>query len=236
MKKIISLSVVFPAFNDEKTIGLLVEKVFLLVPKFASGWEVIVVNDGSTDATADVLADLKKKFLSLHVITHRRNRGYGGALISGFSHATKAFVFYTDSDGQYDVFELEKLVAKMDNNTDMVTGFKFARSDPWFRKLIGSTYNRFVKVFFGLAVRDVDCDFRLFRRSILDGIRLTVTSGAFDVEFLGKLARKHVRIAEVAVHHYPRIYGRSQFFSMRRILESLRDVVGLLLLRMKTEL
>lgn len=236
MKKLISLSVVFPAYNDEKTIGPLVEKVSLLATKLARDWEVIVVNDASTDGTAEMLARLTKKFPRLHAITHRYNRGYGGALTRGFSYATKAFVFYTDGDGQYDVTELKHLTEKMDNDTDMVTGYKLKRSDPWLRKIVGGVYNQFVKAVFELPVRDVDCDFRLFRRSLLTGVRFTVTSGAFDVEFLSKLTRKKARITEIPVHHYPRAYGRSQFFSMRRILESLWEVGRLWILHVNGRL
>lgn len=224
MKKLSSLSVVFPAYNDGKTIGTLIQRVLPLLSKHVKSWEIIVVNDASIDNTQKVLNRLQKNIARLRVITHGENRGYGGALISGFSAAAKEFIFYTDSDGQYDVGELPKLIETMDENTDMVTGYKIARSDPRYRILIGNAYNYSIKHLLGLAVRDVDCDFRLFRRKILSGIVLRIKSGAFDAEFLKKLEQKGTRIREIPVHHYARKYGHSQMFSPLRVGKSLWDV------------
>ena len=229
MKKLAGLSVVLPAYNDEKTIAILIGQLTKLLPGIASTHEIIVVNDASTDDTEDVLKKLQEKVTYLRIITHVKNKGYGAALTRGFREARKQFIFYTDSDGQYDVKELANLVKEVKEDIDMVAGFKIKRSDPWFRKLIGSIYNHFVKMTFGLKVRDVDCDFRLFRRNILKGIQFQIKSGAFDVEFVRSVEKKKIRYKEVAVHHYPRLYGHSQFFHIRHIVNTLIDIGKLLI-------
>ena len=225
MKKVRSLSVVFPAYNDEHTISILVQKAVKLLPQIAGSHEIIIVDDGSTDKTAQVLKQLQKKTKKVKVITHLRNQGYGAALISGFKKAKKEFIFYTDGDGQYDISELPKLVNAMDTTIDIVSGFKIKRSDPWFRKTIGGLYNQFTKFLLNLTIKDVDCDFRLFRRSLIDGLKPLAKSGAFDVSFIKALSKKGARFREIGVHHYKRRYGSSQFFNAKRIGRSLWDLV-----------
>lgn len=224
MKRLTSLSVVFPAFNDEQMIPLLVKKTEKLLPRICDDYEIIVVNDGSSDGTAKALSRLGKQIHSLRVITHQHNLGYGATILRGFVEAKKSFIFYTDGDGQYDVEELPKLVRALDENTDMVAGYKFRRFDPWYRLLLGNAYNRLVKTLLQLRVRDVDCDFRLFKKEILKGVKFSLSSGLFDAEFMMKLENKKINIKEVAVHHYPRRFGNSQFFSFKHITKSLWDL------------
>ena len=224
MKKLKGLSVVFPAYNDEHTIEALVKKTLKILPTITSSYEVIIVDDGSIDKTARILKRLQKTKDKVIVVTHAKNQGYGAALMSGFYQAKKELIFYTDSDGQYDVLEIPKLVANMDENTDMVSGFKLNRQDPWTRKLIGGLYNRFVKSLLDISVRDIDCDFRIFRKSLIGFIKPTIKSGAFDAAFMKSLSEKNVRFREVGVHHYKRPYGHSQFFNPKRIARSLWDV------------
>lgn len=224
MRKLSSLSIVFPCCNDQRAIEEIVKKAARLIPNICSSYEIIVVNDGSTDDSKAVLGKLQQHIPFLHVITHDKNKGYGASLRDGFRNAKKEFIFYTDGDGQYDVGELSKLITAFDKDTDMVSGFKLWRSDAWYRKVIGTMYNQFVKALFGLTIKDVDCDFRLFRRKILEGLLFRVTSGAFDAELIKKLQDRNVRIKEIGVHHYPRKFGQSQFFSPLRILRSLWDL------------
>lgn len=227
MNKLSSLSVVLPCFNDEHAISLLIKQLVSLLPKVCRQYEIVVVNDGSSDNSKEILEKARQTTSLLQVITHKQNLGYGAALASGFKKASKEFIFYTDGDGQYDVGELSKLIAAFDKDTDMVSGFKLNRSDPWFRKIIGAVYNQFVKLLFQLKIKDVDCDFRLFRRKILQGLSFRITSGAFDAELIKKLQDRNVRIKEMGVHHYPRKFGPSQFFSPLRILRSLWDLAVL---------
>ena len=204
------------------------EKAFAVLREHAPDHELIVVNDGSRDATAQILEELRRKFSPrMRVITHEANRGYGGALRSGFAAATKELVFYTDGDGQYDASELPKLLALMGPGVGLVNGYKLERNDPWHRVLIGKMYNRFARFIFRIRIRDIDCDFRLIRRELLDRIRLSSTSGTICVELIRKIELTGTGVQEVGVHHYPRLHGRSQFFRMRSLLITLYQLLRL---------
>jgi glycosyltransferase involved in cell wall biosynthesis len=223
-----SLSVFFPAYNDAPSLPTLVEKTFAVLASCCSDYEVIVVNDGSWDTTAQVLEALVLTHgPRLRVVTHPRNLGYGQALRSGFAAATKELVFYTDGDGQYDVDELPSLLAKLRGGIGLVNGFKLERSDPWHRICIGSAYNAFARCLFRIRLRDIDCDFRLIRRSLLDEIQLTSTSGTICVELVRKLELSGCGVAEVGVHHYPRLHGRSQFFRVKSLAVTFAQLIRL---------
>ena len=220
----ISITAFFPAFNDEATIGPLVTQMSGTLSKLTSDFEIIVVNDGSTDSTASVLNELLNVHPHLRVVSHETNRGYGGALRSGFRAATKELVFYTDGDAQYDVNELAKLHSALIENIDVVNGYKMNRADGFHRKVIGSLYAALMRKGFRLPIRDVDCDFRLIRRRALDGVELQFDSGAICVELVKKLSTNGSVFAEVGVNHYPRTSGRSQFLRPRRILKTFLDL------------
>ena len=223
-----SISVFFPAYNDAPSLPALVEQAFSILERVAHDFEVIIVNDGSRDNTGEVLAGLQEKFgARLRVITHEVNRGYGGALRSGFAAATKDLVFYTDGDGQYDVGELPKLIEKMAPDVGLVNGYKLERSDPWHRIWIGNVYNRLARFLFRIKIRDVDCDFRLIRRELVEEIQLTSTSGTVCVELVRKLEMSPYRTEEAGVHHYPRLHGRSQFFRVKSLLTTLYQLLRL---------
>lgn len=226
-KPLPSLSVFFPAFNDALSIPDLVHKAYRVAGRVTDDFEVIVVNDGSQDATADALSRLRVVFPSLRVVTHPLNRGYGGALQSGFAAALKEWVFYTDGDGQYDPADLESLASGMRADIDLVNGYKLKRRDTLARAILGALYNFAVRRLFGLRLRDIDCDFRLIRRSKLQSIRLVTTSGAVCVELIKKLQDSDAGMLEVGVAHYPRLHGSSQFFEASRIVKTLQQVIGL---------
>lgn len=223
----LSLSVFFPAYNDSGTIASLVIRAFQTAAKLTADHEVIVINDGSTDSTAQILDALAQAYPKLRVVTHAGNRGYGGALKSGFSAASKDVVFYTDGDAQYDPAEMELLWQRMETGVDLVNGYKISRSDPWHRILIGRLYHHIVRVLFGLTVRDVDCDFRLLRRAIFEKVHLEKNSGVICLEMMKKIQDAGFAIVEVPVHHYHRAYGRSQFFNFPRIYHTGVDVMKL---------
>lgn len=223
-----TVSVFFPAFNDAPSIGPLVDAAFEVLALRASDYEVIVVNDGSFDGTGEVLASLEQQYSPrMKVVTHAQNRGYGGALRSGFAAASKDLVFYTDGDGQYDVRELSKLLDLMTPGTGLVNGYKLERNDPQHRILIGNIYNAFARILFRIKIRDVDCDFRLVRRELLEKFQLTSTSGTICVELVRKLELSGCRVVETGVHHYPRLHGRSQFFRVRSLLKTLAQLIRL---------
>lgn len=208
-----SLSVFFPAYNDALSLPQLVADSFRLLDERRVDFEVIVINDGSTDETGEVLRSLQETYGSrLRVITHPKNLGYGAALQTGFRAAEKELVFYTDGDGQYDVNELPLLLEQMTPGTGFVNGLKRKRHDPWYRALTGSAYNATVRFLFGIRLADVDCDFRLIRRSLLHNVNLTSTSGTICVELVHKLEQTGAMPVQVPVHHYRRAHGKSQFF------------------------
>ncbi|MCC7169932.1 MAG: glycosyltransferase family 2 protein, partial [Planctomycetes bacterium] len=210
------ISVFFPAYNDWGTIASLVVLSTVVLRDLTDDFEIIVVNDASPDHCAVILAELQRQYPHLRVVTHPTNRGYGGALKSGFAAATKEWIFYTDGDAQYDVRELKDLWAARDG-ADMVNGYKIARSDPLHRIVIGKLYHWFVKLAFGLRIRDVDCDFRLLRRAVFDKIELTRNSGVICVELVTKIEKNGFTVKPVPVHHLHRLHGRSQFFNFRRV-------------------
>lgn len=218
----------FPAYNDAPSLPGLLEGAFSVLRTSVNQFEVIVINDGSTDGTAQVLADLEALYApALRVITHPENRGYGGALRSGFAAARFEFVFYTDGDGQYDVGELPKLLAEVRPGVGLVNGYKLERNDPWHRVCIGNVYNAFARFLFRIRIRDIDCDFRLIRRDLLEAVSLRSTSGTICVELVRKLELTGCSVVEVGVHHYPRLHGRSQFFRVRSLLSTLSQLVRL---------
>ncbi len=212
-----SISVFFPAYNDEGSIATLVREALALLPQLTSDYEVIVINDGSRDGTAALLDELAKELPHLRVVHHPRNRGYGGALRSGFEHATKDLVFYTDGDGQYDVRELAQLLPLMTEAVEVVNGYKLRRSDNRSRIVLGALYKFLARRLFNLPIRDVDCDFRLIRRAAIQSLDLVSTSGVVCTELVYKLRVAGCRFNETPVHHYPRRHGRSQFFTLRRV-------------------
>ena len=227
VQKPAGLTVFFPAYNDSGTIASLVILAVQTARQLTPDFEVIVVNDGSADATPRILSELSGLYPEVRVITHHRNRGYGGALRSGFEAARKEVIFYTDGDAQYDPSEMALLWRRFDGDVDLVNGYKISRSDPLHRVIIGRAYHHFVKLLFGLRVRDVDCDFRMMRRSIFDRVQLEKTSGVICLEMMKKIQDAGFRIAEVPVHHYHRAYGRSQFFNFRRVFKTGIDVLKL---------
>ena len=223
-----SLSAFFPAYNDAPSLPELIGRTFDVLDAHFSDFEVIVVNDGSQDSTGEVLARLAAEYGSrMRVITHPENRGYGGALKTGFESAQKEYVFYTDGDGQYDVRELTKLWALMKPGVGLVNGYKLERNDPWHRIFIGKTYNSFARLIFGIKIRDIDCDFRLMRRDLVQQIHLRSTSGTICVELVKKLELTGCGVAEVGVHHYPRLHGKSQFFRLKSLLSTLMQLIRL---------
>jgi len=212
------LSAFCPAYNDARSLPPLLARMIATLRRVADDFEVIVVNDGSTDDTAEVLETLRREYGPvLRVVTHDRNRGYGAALRSGFAAAQKEFVFYTDGDGQYDPAEIELLLRAVTSQTGLVNGYKIQRNDPWHRVAIGWIYNRLARWLFRIRLRDIDCDFRLIRRSALDPAQLRSSGGAICVELVRSLELGDSGVIELPVHHYPRRYGRSQFFRTRSL-------------------
>lgn len=226
-----SVSVFFPCYNDEGTIGGLVKTSDEILRRRGGKYEILVIDDGSTDGSRQLVKKLAKEFPKLRLVFHRGNKGYGGALRSGFTKAKYDLVFYTDGDGQYDIGEVELMFPLLTSDIDVVNGIKMFRNDPWYRVIVGNIYNFFVRNVFGIDIFDTDCDFRLIRKSILNKVGLKCKSGAICVELVRKLQDAGARFRQVSVHHYPRKYGSSQFFNWRRIL-----MTGWELMKLRVEL
>jgi glycosyltransferase involved in cell wall biosynthesis len=221
----ISLTAFFPAYNDQFTIEGIVRTVASEIQKVTSDFEVLVVDDGSRDDTGPLLDRLAAELSYLRVIHHERNMGYGAALITGFKNSRKDVIFYTDGDGQYDVREIHNLLKELGPNIDLVNGYKVKRSDAWYRVVIGLVYRRLMRFAFSLSIRDVDCDFRLFRRHVFDKITLESQSGVICVEMAKKFEQARFRMVEVPVSHHPRLHGSSEFFRVRHLVHTFRGLL-----------
>lgn len=220
-----SITAFFPAYNDEHTVEPIVRTLTEELRKVADDFEILAVDDGSKDSTGAVLERLARELPHVRVIRHPFNLGYGAALITGFKNSRKDLVFYTDGDGQYDVREIHQLLAKLEPHVDLVNGYKVKRADARYRIWIGEIYRRAMRWVFKLNIRDVDCDFRLFRRRVFDTISLESRSGVICVEMAKKFEMAGFRMAEVPVSHYPRVHGRSEFFRFRHLVHTFRGLM-----------
>lgn len=215
-----SISVFFPCYNDAGTIASMAVLAFKILEKHTPDHEVIIINDGSHDHSSIVLEELTKKYNKLKIVNHAKNKGYGGALRSGFSTCTKDLIFYTDGDAQYNVLELENMLKALTPETDIINGYKIERSDPLHRIIIGKIYNYLMKFIFSIKLKDIDCDFRLIRKKVFDKVKLYEDSGTICVEMIKKLEKAGFKFKEIPVHHYFRAYGKSQFFNFSRLFKT----------------
>lgn len=224
-KKLSSLTIFFPCYNDAGTIPTMVIRAIQTARQVTDDFEIIVSDDGSQDDSVQLLEELMRVFPQLRVIRHDRPWGYGGNIRAGIAAATKEWFFYTDGDAQYDARELTVLVEALQPGIDVVNGWKIKRHDPFHRVLIGLAYQYFVKFIFGLVIRDVDCDFRLMRRSIFDVVQLESSTGTITFEMVKKIQDAGFKFAEAPVHHYYRQYGTSQFFNFPRVARTLLALI-----------
>jgi glycosyltransferase involved in cell wall biosynthesis len=199
-------------------------RVEAVLKRITNDYEIIAVDDGSSDGSVAVLQALVTEVPRFRFVEHGHNRGYGAALATGFRSATKDYVFYTDGDGQYDPSELQLLADAMRPGIDVVNGYKRTRQDPWYRLLVGNIYQQMARIMFSLPIRDVDCDFRLLRREALRDIELESNDGAICVEMVRKLRDCGRSMIELPVTHYARAYGTSQFFKPARIVRAVQGV------------
>jgi glycosyltransferase involved in cell wall biosynthesis len=222
-----SVSIFYPCYNDWGSMGSMVLLTLQTAESLGLDHDITIIDDGSAAHTQDLLNALEKRFPEVHIVRHEKNRGYGGALRSGFAAASKEWIFYTDGDAQYDVRELAALIEHAGPDIDVVQGYKIQRHDPLHRIVIGRIYHWLVRIAFGLPLCDVDCDFRLIRRSVFDRVELTSDSGVICAEMMTKIHRAGFRIKEVPVHHFHRAHGKSQFFNYPRLARVAVALVGL---------
>jgi len=203
-----SLSVFFPAYNDEENIPKVAAAAVETLEEIGAPYEVIIVHDGSPDRTGEVADGLAEKYPSVRVIHHPKNLGYGAALNTGFKSARNDYIFYTDGDNQFDVREMRKFVALI-GLSDLVIGFRNRKQYSLFRKVTSFTYNLLLQVLFDLPYRDVDCAFKLVPRSLIDRITLSSSDAFIDPELLINAQRLGYSVTEIGVTHRPREGGRS---------------------------
>jgi glycosyltransferase involved in cell wall biosynthesis len=221
-----SISVFFPCYNEEANVAAVVEKACAVLDELDADYEVIVVNDGSSDGTARIADEIATKNAAVQVVHHPRNLGYGAALQSGFKAANKDIVFYTDGDGQFDISEMPALLGLIDDY-DIVSCYRLNRQDSIIRKINAWGWTKLVCMLFGLKVRDIDCAFKLYRRHIFDGMELCSSGALIDAEVLARAARKGCTIAQRGVHHFPRTAGSQTGANLKVILRAFVELFKL---------
>ncbi len=206
MNKNIEISIIFPAYNEEASIVSAVSKAVKFAQKKFSNFEIIVVNDGSKDKTGQLVLDFAKDNKSVRVINHSTNQGYGAAVWDGLKAAHGKYIFFTDSDLQFDIGELERFITYIKEN-DVVIGYRAKRHDPWMRKLNAWGWKWIVRILLGLKIKDVDCAFKLFKREVIEKIDVESHGATFSAELLYKIKKAHFEVKELPVKHMPRKAG-----------------------------
>ena len=230
MNKVPELSVFFPAYNEEKNLPNTVSKAIEILKNFAEKWEIIIVDDGSSDKTGVVAKKFAEKYKNIRIITHNPNRGYGAAFKSGLYAAQYDWITFTDSDGQFDFSEIGNFFAKQkETNADLVIGYYLDRKVSFGKKITSKMWEYLVFLMFGLKVHDIDCGFKLIKKKVVDTISpLESERGAFiSSEFLIKAKKAGFKIVELGVHHYPRIAGEGTGRKLNVIIKSFLDLVKL---------
>jgi glycosyltransferase involved in cell wall biosynthesis len=222
----VTLSVIFPAFNEEANIRQTVESARLVLPKLAQSWEIILVNDGSKDGTTPLCDQLAEQYQEVRAIHHTDNRGYGAALKSGILAARYDYIFFTDSDGQFDLQELERLIGWA-GHYEIVTGYRAKRQDPPHRLINAWGWKTLVRMVLGVKVRDIDCAFKIFQRSVFDRVQIRSVGAMVNTEILAQAMSFGMRIHEVKVSHYPRRFGKPSGANLRVITKAFRELFRL---------
>jgi glycosyltransferase involved in cell wall biosynthesis len=220
------MSVFLLAHNEADNIQRVVEGFKAELPKLTDDYEIIVVNDGSSDQTGQIAERMAASDDHVRVVHHPNNWGYGAAVISGINAASKAYVLLSDGDGQFDPADSALLAAKI-RDYDVVVGRRARRADPLMRRLNGKAWSVLMRLLFGLRITDVDCGFKLFRREVLANLELEAKGAMITTELMAILAGRGARIAEVDVHHLPRLAGESSGNSLRVIVRAFQELAGL---------
>lgn len=221
--KLPSLSAFMPAYNEEANIRWVAEDVLAKLRLVTDDLELIIVNDGSADKTGEVIDTLAREYPEIIAKHHEKNRGYGGALRTGFSSCSREFIFYTDGDGQFDSAEITKLIPLIES-ADVVSAYRVNRKDPWNRVLNAWLYNTLLLIFFRLNVRDVDCAFKLYRSKFFDNVQLKSDGALIDAEVLIKLKKAGAKIVQCGVNHYARMVGEQTGSKFKVVLKTAKEI------------
>ncbi len=223
MKKLNELSIFFPFWNEEENVARVVSAAVPIAKKVANKWEIIIVDDGSTDKTLEIARSLAKRFSNVRVARHDPNRGYGAALKEGFANCKYDTVVFTDGDGQFDFSQVNRFIKKIAGN-DIVIGFRQKRRDNAVRHILMNMLKVWDFVFFEFRFKDIDCGFKMFRKAAIDKIMPLRSEGAMiTTEILAKAKKKNLRIAQVGVDHYPRVLGEQHGADLFVITRAIRE-------------
>lgn len=223
-----SISVFLPALNEEENIKYCVASVNNYLREKFKDYEILVIASGSTDKTAEIVAGLAKKNRKIKLINSKEKLGYGMALKSGFRNSSKELIFYTDSDNQFDIKEMDKILPLIDSY-DIISGFRINRNDPFMRGVTSMGYNLLIKILFGLNIKDVDASFKLYKKKVFDKINLKSETGLIDAEVLIKARKAGFSIGQIGVTHYPRTKGKTVYGTKRNTFVKPNVIVGILL-------
>jgi glycosyltransferase involved in cell wall biosynthesis len=215
------LSVVMPAHNEEANIEVVVRSCLDILPRLVRDFEVVVVNDGSHDNTGEIIDRLQEEDPRVVPVHHEVNKGYGDALMTGFSNTRGDFVMFMDSDRQFDIADLERLLPYI-GEYDIVAGYRLERQDPPIRVLYAGIFNLAVRIFFGIRLRDIDCAFKVFRGDLLRGMPLEFGGALINTEMLAKARKQGATLTEVGVNHYPRLEGEQSGGSFHVVFRAMR--------------
>jgi glycosyltransferase involved in cell wall biosynthesis len=225
-RRLSSISVFLLAHNEEGNIKRVIEGFKDELPKLTDDYEIIVVNDGSSDHTSQIAEGMAAADCHLRVVHHTVNRGYGAAVISGINAASKEYVLLSDGDGQFDPADFARLAGKV-WDYDVVVGCRVRRADPFVRRLNGKAWSLLMRLLFDLRITDLDCGFKLFRREALTNLQLEAKGAMITTELMAKLARRGARITEVEVRHLPRTAGEQSGNSLRVIARAFIELPAL---------
>lgn len=221
-----SISVFFPCFNEQENIGRVVTQALAVLDDLGADYEILAINDGSSDNTGQLADALATEHKKVRVIHHPENRGYGGALQSGFKAATKDLVFYTDGDGQFDMKEMLPLLDLI-KECDIVSGYRLNRQDSLMRKVNGWCWTKLVCLMFDMRIRDIDCAFKLYRREVIADMPMLSTGALIDAEVLARATRQGCKIVQTGVHHFPCTSGGQTGASLAVILRAFKELFQL---------
>jgi glycosyltransferase involved in cell wall biosynthesis len=220
------LALVLPMYNERDNIERVVRKAIVVLETLAEEFEVLIVDDASCDGSERIADELALRYPQVRIIRHACNMGYGAALRTGFQHAAKDLVFYTDSDEPIDLCEIERALRLIGPDVDLAIGYRIDRYDTPLRYVYSRVYNFLCRCLFGIRARDVNFSFKLIKRTVLDRIRLQAGSVFIDGELLAEAARYGYRVAELPVQYFPRRNGHSNFDNLRAATHALEEVVS----------
>jgi dolichol-phosphate mannosyltransferase len=219
------LSIILPAYNEEQCIERAILKVLDAVKNFCQRYEIIIVDDGSSDRTSEIASSLARENPCLRLIKHEKNTGYSCAIMTGIKNATMPFLFFMDSDNQFDPEDLNLLIP-LTEKYDIVTGYRTERKDTEFRIFLSQAYNKLISRLFGLDLKDINCAFKIFRKSIFDSLEVKSRRFLFNAELLVRAKKLGLSTGQVPVRHFPRSAGKSKIRMMDLII-TLHEIIRL---------